>query len=97
MWNRAGYPETSVSLSLSLSLGFNSALIISVIDRSLSLRPGVDTVFEEIQEIDAIVTIAEVQLFSGAWTWTQKLAKVLSLPTSKNDVLRKQCELCPTT
>ncbi|VDL59464.1 unnamed protein product [Hymenolepis diminuta] len=61
-----------------------------VIDRSLSLRPEVDTVFEETQEIDAIVTIAEVQLFSGAWTWTQKLAKVLSLPTSKKDVLRKQ-------
>ncbi|VDO00777.1 unnamed protein product [Rodentolepis nana] len=75
----------------------NQALPEHVVNRKLSLRPEVDTIFEIPQDIDAIIIIAEVQLFSGAWTWTQKLAKVISLPTSKKDVLRKQCELFDAT
>nr|CUU99743.1 hypothetical transcript [Hymenolepis microstoma] len=63
---------------------------LCVANRKLSLRPEIDTVFEGAQDIDPIFIIAEVQLFSGAWTWTQKLAKAISLPTSKKDILRKR-------
>ncbi|EUB58054.1 von Willebrand factor A domain-containing protein 5A [Echinococcus granulosus] len=55
-------------------------------DRSLSLRPCFDTVLEE-PEDDIILGIAELQLFSGAWTWTHKLAKALSLPSAKKDCI----------
>ncbi|KAM7534573.1 hypothetical protein Aperf_G00000111989 [Anoplocephala perfoliata] len=64
--------------------------ISNVADRKFSLRPGMDTILEESEEIDAILSIAEAQLFSGAWTWTQKLAKSLSLSTATKDTLRKQ-------
>ncbi|KAL5964048.1 von Willebrand factor A domain-containing protein 5A [Taenia solium] len=53
-------------------------------ERSLSLRPRFDTVLEE-PENDAIFSIAELQLFSGAWASTHKLAKTLSLPYAKID------------
>ncbi|CDS43780.1 von Willebrand factor A domain containing protein [Echinococcus multilocularis] len=55
-------------------------------DRSLSLRPCFDTVLEE-PEYDILLGIAELQLFSGAWTWTHKLAKALSLPSAKKDCI----------
>lgn len=69
-------------------------VILPLADRSLSLRPSFDTVIEE-PEADVIFSIAELQLFSGAWALTQKLAKALSLPYAKMDSIPDQCKTPP--
>ncbi|VDM35318.1 unnamed protein product [Hydatigera taeniaeformis] len=60
-----------------------------LVDRSLSLRPPFDTVVEE-PESDIILKIAELQLFSGAWTRSPELTKALSLPSAKMDSVPTQ-------